>query len=328
MKVALAYDEALTPQPRRAMPADAGAEYEDAAAIKGLLDAIAACGHQAVRLPFSEDFARHAAELAPELVFNIAEGLRGPMRESIVPAWLDHLGIGYTGSDGLTLAVALDKALTKQIVSDLGVRTPRFFRARTASDLSQCTLAGPLFVKPNAEGSSMGIGPGSRVDSRAELERQVRWTLDTYRQDCLIEEFAPGREFCVGILGNDELRTLPVVEVEVAGGVYTYTNKSRHDKHLICPADIPDELATKLQQSGLTVYRALRCRDFARIDFRLDATGEPAFIEINPLPGLASAYSIFPAQARAAGISYEDLIGSIINYASDRLGAVKEQASG
>ena len=324
MRVALAYDEPLAADARASLPADAGAEYEDAAAITGLLEALGACGHEPLRLPFGEDFATRAAALAPALVFNIAEGLSGPTRESIVPAWLDHLGIGYTGSDGLTLAVALDKAWTKQIATGVGVRTPAFQRVARLADLAELTLTPPLFVKPNGEGSSMGIRADSKIDTRDALARKVAWTLATYRQDCLIEEFAPGREFCVGILGNAEPHLLPVAEVMAPGGVHTYESKHQHRKEVVCPADIPASTTDELRQAGLTVYRALRCRDLARVDFRMDAAGRAAFIEINPLPGLASAYSIFPVQAAADGIGYHELIGTIVDHALRRLATEQE----
>ena len=319
MKVALAYDEHPKDGFGTSMPEDAGAEYEDDEAIQRLLDAIEACGHQPARLPFGEDFAIRARELAPDLVFNIAEGVRGPMRESVVPGWLDHLGIGYTGSDGLALATSLDKAWTKEIVSAVGVRTPRFRRVRRLADLSGLELSLPLFVKPNGEGSSMGVRRSSKVANGAELERQVAWTLETYRQDCLVEEFAPGREFCVGIMGNDDPHVLPVAEIRAAGGFYSYESKSRHRKEVICPANISPDAADELRQSSLAVYRTLRCRDLARLDFKIDPAGRVSFIEINPLPGLASTYGILPRQGLADGMTYHALIGSIIDHAVRRL---------
>jgi len=318
MRVALAYDEPLKGDLGRTMPDDMGAEYEDEAAITGLLDAIRSCGHEPLKLPFGQDFPARACELAPEMVFNITEGLRGPMRESIVPAWLDHLGIAYTGSDGLTLALTLDKAWIKRIVSGYGVRTPRFRRVRQMEELSQLDLTYPLFVKPNSEGSSMGVRRCSKVSSPTQLKRQVAWALRTYRQDCLVEEFAPGAEFCVGILGNDEPEVLPIAEVRTEGGFYSYESKSCHEKEIICPAKIDEVIAGELREAAVTIFRNVRCRDFARLDFKIDVSGQVSFLEINPLPGLAASYSIFPLQARAKGISQGALIGAIIDLALRR----------
>jgi len=318
LKVLLVYDEAQRVLPGRAAPEDFGAEYESEATIQGLLDAIRACGHQAMGAAFGEDFPQCVRQVDPDLVFNIAEGVRGPARESIAPAWLDHLGVPYTGSDGLALAVSLDKALCKTLVTPLGVRTPDFKRVAALSDVEGVEWRFPLFVKPNAEGSSMGVRYSSKVETPEELARQVQWVLQEYRQDCLVEEFAPGREFCVGLLGNDELQVLPIVEIRSRGDFYAYEDKHAHRKQLVCPADVPCRAGEQMRAIAVEVFRALRCRDLARVDFKLDDAGDPLFLEINPLPGLSSQYSIFPVQARAAGYTYEGLIGHIVELAVQR----------
>ena len=318
MRVALAYDRPLPARAGDGRPEDLGAEYEDATAIGGLLASIAANGHEAVELVLDEQFVDRVTASEPDLVFNIAEGVRGPTRESIVPAWLDHIGVPYTGSDGLTLALTLDKALTKSVVSERGLATPAFRRISRIDEVGAIDLDFPLFVKPNAEGSSMGIRRTSKVATRQELERQVAWVLDTYHEDCLVEQFAPGPEYGVGILGNDPPEVLPIVEVRSSGDFYSYEDKHCHQKELVCPAVMPDELADEMRRAGLEVYRALRCRDFARMDFKIDAAGRPSFLEINPLPGLAAEYGVYVCQARAAGIDHAALIGRIIDCAMER----------
>jgi D-alanine-D-alanine ligase len=318
MRVALAYDGPLDPADGGMGPDDLGAEYEDPSAIDSLLDAIGQAGHTPARLPVGVDFPVRARGLSPDLVFNVAEGIRGPMRESIVPAWLDHLRIPFTGSDGLTLAVTLDKALTKRLVAAEGVRTPACRLVSSLADLDGLDLDGPVFVKPNAEGSSMGIRARSKVSDLAELPARVEWVLRTYEQRCLVEQFVPGREFCVGILGNEDLHVLPIAEVRTGRDFYSYESKSRHDRQIVCPADVPDATAAELIDAAVKVYRAVRCRDLARLDFKLDAEGRASFIEVNPLPGLASAYSIFPIQARAGRTEYTELIATIIRLAARR----------
>ena len=318
MRVALVYDELLPELHADLRPEDAGAEYEDERTIEALLEAICRCGREAERLALGEDFSERIQLLDPDLVFNIAEGVRGPARESIVPAWLDHLGIPYTGSDGLTLAVSLDKALTKTLAAARGIRTPAFRRVSTEAELDGIELEYPLFVKPNSEGSSIGIRRSSLAQTPGGLRRQVAWVLKTYCQDCLIEEFAPGREFSVGIIGNGELQFLPIVELKSPGAFYSYEYKGRHRKELVCPAELSDEIADEMRKMGMELYRMMRCRDLARIDLRLDRKGRPSFLEINPLPGLSPYYSIFTCQARAAGMSHEELIGTIIELARKR----------
>ncbi len=164
----------------------------------------------------------------------------------------------------------------------------------------------------------MGIRRASLVRTDEELTRQVRWVLDNYGQDCLVEAFAPGREFCVGLLGNGKPEVLPIAEIRTAGDFYSYEDKHEHRKELICPAKISGELAQEMTEMALTVFRLLDCRDLARADLKLDGQGQPAFLEINPLPGLSPYYSIYPQQAEAAGIAFGELIGQIIELACRR----------
>ena len=316
--MALVYDEPIVHGVSGDLPEDFGAEYEETAAIDGLVQALGSNGHHVLRVPFNEDFFARMRSEDPDVVFNIAEGIRGPARESIVPGWLDHLHIPYTGSDGLALAVTLDKALTKGIVSSLDVLTPKYRQIRSIGEIDGIDLRFPMFVKPNAEGSSMGIRHASLVASPEELKRQVAWILSEYNQDCLVEEYVPGKEFCVAVLGNDDPQILPIAQVRGPSEFYSYEEKSRHNKQVVCPAPLAEETSTRMAADGLAIYRTLRCRDLARIDFKLDGEGQPAFLEINPLPGLACDYGIFPTQAAAAGLGYNELIGKIVQLALTR----------
>jgi len=318
VRVLLAHDRLPDTARSPGLPEDFGAEYDDEATIRSLLAAIRANGHEALDLVLDERFPRRVREIGPDLVFNIAEGVRGPMRESLVPGWLDELDIPYTGSDGLTLAISLDKALTKSLAAGAGVRTPAFRRVAVLSDLDALDLEFPLFVKPNAEGSCMGIRYTSLVRDADELRRQVGWVLEEYREDCLVEEFCPGSEYCVGILGNGELQVLPILEVRSPREFYSYEDKHVHRRELVCPADLPRAMAEEMQAMAVEVYRGLRCRDLARMDFKMDRSGRPAFLEANPLPGLSVEYGMFPVQARAAGYTYEGLIGRIVELALER----------
>ena len=164
----------------------------------------------------------------------------------------------------------------------------------------------------------MGVRRASLVETPEALRTQVAWVLETYRQDCLVEEFAPGREFCVGLLGNGGARVLPVAEVRSEGGFYAYEAKHRHRKELVCPAPVSEDVAEEMRHAALAMARVLGCRDFARVDFKLDVTSRPAFLEINPLPGLSPQYGIYPRQAQAAGLTHEQLIGEIIRAALER----------
>ena len=318
MKIAVAYDRLGTWPQEATQPADLGAEYEDERTIEALLGAIRTHGHEALGVILGPNFAREIYEAKCDLVFNIAEGARGSARESLVPALLEQMGIAYTGSDGLALAVSLDKGLTKKLVQSQGIWTPDFRTVRSEAELADLGLEYPLFVKPNAEGSSMGIGAGSRVDNLSELSERVGAVLSGYRQDCLVEVYAPGREFCVGLLGTGEPKVLPIVEVRTETEFYTQKEKSQHHKELVCPADVDEAIAEEMLEMARRVFALLRCRDLARVDFRLDREGGPTFLEINPLPGLSPYYSIYPRQAAKAGIGYEALIGRIVEAGASR----------
>lgn len=302
---------------------DLEAEYQDQREVEAIQEAIRANGHDTVLLACDLDLASALQQSRIDLAFNIAEGWGGRGRESIAPALLEMLGIPYTGSDALTLGLSLDKALTKTIAQTQGVATPPFFKAAGVEDIRAEDLAFPLFVKPNSEGSSMGIGDASLAENEEQLRGAVSQILERYRGAALVEQFVPGREFAVGIVGNGaDLQVLPTLEIEFPEGVkyYRFDRKVEHQRRLRCPAPISGDLAAEMDKMALTVYQALECRDFARVDFRIDAEGRPLFLEINPLPGLHPESSLFPQQAYPAGLTYEQLIGRIMAAAMARYG--------
>jgi D-alanine-D-alanine ligase len=283
----------------------------------------------------SEIIARLGAE-QPELCFNMAEGFGPPSREAQIPALLDMLGLNYTASDPLTLAIALDKARTKEVLAHHRIPSPVH---RVIDDMSKVAAATdgldfPLIVKPVHEGSSKGIFERSVVHSQSELERQVREVLTDYRQPAIVETFLPGREFTVALLGNgDQVEVLPIVEIsfdclpEGALPFYSYEAKWIWDdpaqpiEVVKCPAPIQPELRTEIEAITRRAYAALRCRDWARIDVRLDANGQPQILELNPLPGVLPdprEHSAFPMAAREQGMSYEGLILRVVEEATRR----------
>lgn len=308
---------------------DAAAEYESPETVETITHALEKAGYHVVPLPFRDDLFSCLQREKPQIVFNIAEGWTGRNRESLLPAIFDFMGIPYTGSDPLTLGLALDKGLTKTVAAAAGVATPRFRVAWGVGDLENLDLDFPLFVKPAYEGSSKGIRDSSRVDTPEDLTRLVSWITGTYRQPALVEEFLPGREFTVGILGNSDLKVLPIMEVrpgaELADSlgnkdfVYSFETKSRNMEYFLCPAPLPEEMAERIRRMAMEVYRVLECRDLSRIDIRLDAAGNPHFLEINPLPGL-SRVSLFPLLAKTGGIEFEELVPMILRLAMERCG--------
>jgi len=273
-------------------------------------------------------------ENRPDIVFNIAEGLNGFNRESQIPAMLDMLQIPYTGSDALTLGLCLDKSRTKEILTYHKIPNAKFFTASGFEEFKNKEINFPAIVKPVSEGSSKGIFSSSFVNNLAELKDEVLRIISNYNQPALIEEFLPGREFTVAVLGNDdEAVVLPIIEIkyeqfpENVVPLYSYEAKWILDTKensfdvFDCPANLAEDLEEQLKTTALRTYNVLRCKDWSRIDLRLDNNGKPNIIEINPLPGIMpdpNENSSFPKAARAAGMTYGQMIQRVLDSAIKR----------
>lgn len=258
-----------------------------------------------------------------DLVFSIAEGLKGRSREAQVPAVLELYDQAYAFSDPLVCAATLDKGVAKKIVMNSGVPTARAVLVRPGEPCPALPFPFPAFAKPVAEGTGKGIDARSRMDRRRDLEATVERLLATYQQPVLVEEYLPGREFTVGILGTgSKARVLGTLEVIVKPGApakdYTYEVKEKCEDFVdyIRPSDAT--LRTKVEQVALQAYLALECRDAGRVDIRLDRSGQPNFLEVNPLPGLHPSHSDLPMIATSVGMPYGDLIRDIIESAFQR----------
>ena len=323
---------------------DEYAEWDSPETIAAVERALARHG-EVVRLEATDDFPQRLREARPEIVFNIAEGLRGPNREAHVPAICEFYGIPYSGSDPFTLALCLDKARTKEILRAHREPTADWILVRSARELAERRgqlRRYPLFAKPVHEGSSKGITERNLVSSARELEALVVELLERYQQPVLVETFLPGAEFTCGVLGNGaEARVLPLVGMNFgalpAGAlpIYGFEAKwlwDRPDEPLAifeCPARISDTLRAEIEQVVTRTFLALGCRDWSRIDVRLDAAGRPNVVEVNPLPGILpdpADNSCLPKAARAAGLDYDALIGACLQAAAARHGVSLDAA--
>jgi D-alanine-D-alanine ligase len=316
---------------------DEFAEWDSPTTIAAVEAALSKLG-KVVRLEATEDFPERLRRTRPDIVFNIAEGFRGVNREAHVPAICEFYGIPYSGSDPFTLSLCLDKARTKETLAFHGIPTPRFSVVTSIEEI-QATIVDlefPLFVKPLHEGSSKGITDDNLCRDIDQLSRQTRFLLENYGQPVLVEEYLPGKEFTCAVLGNGEDATvLPIVGMNFdalpAGAlpVYSFDAKFIWDRPenpleiFQCPARITRKLQASIERVTLDAFQVLGCRDWARIDVRLDAAGTPNVIEVNPLPGILpdpADNSCLPKAARAAGIGYEELIRSCLRYAAVRHG--------
>jgi D-alanine-D-alanine ligase len=293
------------------------AEFDAEETVIAICEALKGLGYAPERIggikPLAE---RLVAGERWDAIFNICEGLKGVSREAQVPALLEAYDIPYVFSDPLTLALCLDKAMTKRVLRDAGVPTADFAVIETEADIAKVALEFPLFLKPVSEGSGKGVDARSRVSNRPELDSVARDLLARFRQPVLVEEFLPGREFTVGIagtgLGAQVLGVIEIVPTEkYVGQAYGYQNKSDWEGKLdIVPVD--DEEARAAAEVALAAWRVLRCRDGGRADIRLHKDGKPRFIEVNPLAGIRPGYSDLCFIADFQKIPYQELIGKFL----------------
>ena len=301
------------------------AEFDHPRTIDAIEEALRDLGYETDRIGHIRALTRRlVAGDRWDLVFNIAEGLRGFGREAQIPALLDAWEIPYTFSDPLVLSLTLHKGLTKRVIRDLGIPTPDFAVVETPEEIAAVALPFPLFAKPVAEGTGKGVTAASKIVDPVGLDRVCRELLATFCQPVLVETFLPGREFTVGIIGTGAEAFAPaVMEVHLTEKaekeVYSYANKEdwhgRIEYRLAA-----DAMARAAAETALAAWRGLGCRDGGRIDLRADAEGIPHFMEVNPLAGLRPDHSDLPILCELAGISYRELIAGIMHSALKRIG--------
>jgi D-alanine-D-alanine ligase len=310
---------------------DAQAEFDEPSTVEAIKSALLKGGYDAFVIEATTDFPQKVKETKPDIVFNIAEGLKGRTREGQVPAILDYLGVPYTGSDATALGVALDKVMTKRLVKDANVITPGFFTINSDDFAIPVGFSFPAILKPNAEGSSKGISDKSVAKNEQELREKAKEELRLYGNDLLAESYIDGREFTVGLLGNSSslkvFEPMELIYKKLRGDykVYSYEVKRNFEQYISyrCPAEIPQDINRKLKEAAKTAFNVLGCKDLARVDFRLGQDGTVFFIEANPLPGLAPNYSDYPMLAQFNGVSYDELVCAVLEAALKRLNIKK-----
>jgi len=331
------------------MPADYWVDLDSEHTVEAITDALRQRGHRVTFLEGDVTLYDRLREVRPDICFNICEGHFGDSREAQVPAILEMLRIPYTGSKVLTMALALDKPMTKRVLTFHELPTPPFQVFERPDEPLDPELAFPLFVKPARQGTGMGISAQSIVHDEPQLRTQVQHLLEAYQESVLVERFISGRDVTVGMVGNlvppvawrlpeDEdapriirgLRFLPPLEIDLGiyteeeGGVYTeHAKVDLADKlNYICPARLDPDQVEELNWWAAATFRVIGCLDMARVDFRLDESegDKPYILEINPLPGLSPGISDLVIEAEAAGISHAELVNRILDEALERYG--------
>lgn len=329
VKVALTYN---LKEKDETKPPDYFSEFDSQETINAISRALQKNGHDVVCVNAgSVNLFSYFRNNRVDMVFNIAEGKSGKFRESEIPAVLDYLNIPYTGSNTFSLALALNKALTKKILKAENIPTPDFQVFTGGKDRLKAGLKFPLIVKPNCEGSAKGIDASNVVETETALYAKVAELINRYRQDVLAEEFIYGKELTVGILENGAPTVLPVLEIDFTGcsqsGEFFYSWRMKEfqgnaelglapDFH--CPARLDKDVEEQVKAVALRTHQAVGCFDISRTDIRLDKDNIPYVLEINPLPGLDPNESNFPIMAYAAGMKFDELINSVLTSAYKR----------
>lgn len=329
MNIALTYN---LKEKDESKPADYFSEFDSEETINAITSALVKNGHSVSQVNVSSvNVFSHFRKNPVEMVFNIAEGKNGRFRESEIPAILDYLSIPYTGSNSFSLALALNKGLTKKILQAENIPTPRYQVFSTGGEKLNTNLKFPLIVKPNREGSAKGINAANVVNNKQELCSKIKEILSVYKQEALVEEFIEGKELTVGVIENGKLTPLPVLEIDfstcVKSGEYFYSWRMKEfqgnsELGLIpafhCPARLDKDTQKAVEAIALRVHQLVGCMDISRTDIRLGKDNIPYVLEINPLPGLHPRDSNFTMMAYAYGMKYEEMIGAIVSSADKR----------
>ncbi|HUW45465.1 MAG TPA: D-alanine--D-alanine ligase [Dehalococcoidia bacterium] len=327
MRIGLSYDLKETIAIQQAGCEDAFEEYDSSETVELIAAALEAEGHTVTMLGGGREFLDKILHEKVDFVFNIAEG-RGTYRsrEAQVPSILEMLDIPYSGSDPQCLAICLDKPLTKKLVASAVVSTPNWRVISNRQELHQIDsydFPFPAIVKPAYEGSSKGIRLTSVVEDAKQAIEVIESLLKKYQQPAMMEEIILGDEVTVGIIGNTPPKVLGMMRIlpKQRDRYFIYNlDVKRNYLELVdyeCPAGLEEKVLQRIQSSSLRAFKALGCRDFARLDFRIGIEGVPYFLEINPLPGLGT-HSDLVIMAKKMGWSHRQLISAVLNAALER----------
>ena len=295
--------------------------------IISVASAIEKLGHEVECIEANNELEEYISRIKPEIVFNRSNKEDDKSGLAFTPSLLDKLKIPYTGSNAEVCISAFNKNITKRILQEADIPTSKYCLIADPNEIQiPDSLSFPLFIKPIKGGCSLGIYEHNLVFSKESCIKIVRTTIEQSRQPVLVEEFLTGREFTVGVLGNDPPRAFPVLEFihdALESNSYLFRSfntkmiKVKSDKQS-CPAILSEMEEDRIKKLAIDTYQAIGCRDYARIDIRCNKDGIPHVLEVNVLPSLTPNDSSFVDIAETAGISFENLIGTILISAFER----------
>ncbi len=327
MKIGLSFD--LKPEyvPSE-LPPDIYEEFDSEITIKALKETIEDLGHEVILIGSGKIFLEKVLKEKIDFVFNIAEGFGTRSREGHVPSVCEIFNIPYSGSDPLALNITLDKEICKRFAKSIGVRTPPFKVIKSKKELKNFKFKYfPSVLKLKNEGSSIGLRLSSKVQNLKELKEKAEKLLEEYKEPVLVEKFIGGKEITAGIIGNEKIKFLGLMEIrpkKLKNSEFLYSlevkRNFKEEVEYIVPPEIPEKVKNEIKRNVIRLKKFLDLRDFSRFDFRLDENYTPYFLEINPLPGLNPETSDFPIMAYKMGLNYKDIIKGILESAFERYG--------
>ncbi|MFA8298832.1 MAG: ATP-grasp domain-containing protein [Hyphomicrobiales bacterium] len=324
MKIVIIYNQDLDLVPNRL--GTQNKEIYPEKTIKTIKEALISLGHKVYIADGNQNIIAELQSIIADdniipFAFNISYGIQGESRYTHIPALLEMLGIPYTGSSPTGHTLALNKAVTKVIWKDKNIPTPDFMVVKKDDNITSLKYSNkkyPVIVKPIMESVSQGL---SIANNKTELKNTLYKTIDKFKQDILVEQFIPGREFTVSILGNNSsIEILPITEIDFKGNpnaIYSIEDKLIYSRQKRCPANISQELEHRVKEISKKAYQVIGIKDYARIDIRMDKEGNLFLLEINAMASLKEESSL-PIAAKAAGYTYKELISKILNVAIDR----------
>ncbi|MFH1090982.1 MAG: D-alanine--D-alanine ligase [Pseudomonadota bacterium] len=323
MRVGITYnlrDEAAGPLDQ---PEDLLEEFDSPETIEAIAAVIGAEGHDVVKLGFGKAALEKLLKEKIDFVFNIAEGYSGRSREAHIPAVCEMLNIPYSGPDPLTASLTLDKVMAKRVAVASQVTTPKHYVIEDVRDFNFGILKFPVILKLAYQGSSKGIREHSKAANVEEAERQAAWLRESYPYEpILAEQFIAGREVTAGVVGDEIIGLMEIIPTNKEPDDFIYSLEVKRDYlnqvKYQCPAQLSLFVKNRIEHAVLALHKAFGCRDSARFDFRIDSTGTPYFLEVNPLPGLNPVSGDLVIMSRLLGIEHADLIRRIFFHALKR----------
>ncbi len=288
-------------------------EWESKKSIDYLIEIIQSLNYEVQLIePLKANFLNKINFAIETIFFNLCEGFESRNRESYIPNLAEFFGCAYTGSDSYAINISIDKSLTKDIVKKNNIPTKKYLKINSFDEID---FKYPAFIKPNLEGSSLGIDSKNIIQNKFELNQKIKELLPIYNE-LILEEYLSGDDLTIGVIGNyPDYKTTKVARIKYPNKIYDSKTKSKSEMPEKLFFNIDTNLEKKIALDSILLAKELKIDGFARIDYKLDERNNPFFLEINLTPGISKFYSSFPICYEASFGNYTELIQEILNLA-------------